>query len=120
MNYCLDTNIIIAFLRDEQKIVSAIQENFSRSIFCVTPITLCELYFGAYLSSHVIEEIEKVDLLLNTLSIIEFTSEACRDFGETSVRLQKQGEMVEDSDVMIASIAKAHGCTFVTRNKKHF
>lgn len=120
MNICLDTGVVIAFLRDEPRAVGKIQSVQSTTLLLVTPVTLCELYQGVYLSSNTSYELIKLNQFLDTVEIIDFTKEICRAFGEESVRLQRSGTMVDDADLMIAAIAKEHDCILVTRNKKHF
>lgn len=119
VEYCLDTGIVIALLR-KQTIVKRIELLELTNEFFITPITLCELYKGVYRSQNLHYELSILHELLETLSVYDFSRESCRIFGEDFVRLQKSGQMVDDFDVMIASIAKAHGAVIVTRNKKHF
>lgn len=120
VTYCLDTGVVIAFLKEHPQVVEKLRSIERTSILCITPIVLCELYKGVYKSSNTTYELSLITRLLPTFSMLDFTEEACRIFGKDFVTLQREGKMTDDFDVMIAALAKAHGATLVTRNKKHF
>ncbi len=117
--YCFDTSIIVALLRGDgalkQRISAVAGEDLS-----FTWITLCELYKGVYLSSNVEQKLQDVGGLLPSFSILDFSQEVCTIYGKEYVYLESIGKMTEEMDLLIAAIAKAHGATLVTRNKKHF
>jgi len=119
MSYCLDTNIVIDFLRNKPLVVDSIRKMEGEDLF-VTSITLCELYKGVYLSNNSGNELIVINNFLNSVILIEFNQESCRLFGEEYYRLRKLGKQTEELDLMIASIARAHDLTVVTRNKKDF
>ena len=48
--YCIDTNIIVNFLRGDKDTIKKFREINNKDIF-ITPLTLCELFRGAFLSS---------------------------------------------------------------------
>ncbi len=120
VTYCLDTGIVIAFLKKQQAVVEKIESLQLSNNFFITSITMCELYKGVYRSSNLTYELSILEDFLATTLFIDFTKESCRIFGEDFVRLQREGNMADDFDLMIAAIAKAHGAIVVTRNKKHF
>jgi len=98
MSYCLDTNIVIDFLRNKPLVVDSIRKMEGEDLF-VTSITLCELYKGVYLSNNSGNELIVINNFLNSVILIEFNQESCRLFGEEYW---------------------AHDLTVVTRNKKDF
>ena len=116
--YCFDTNIFVDWLRGDEELnekIQSIQEN----IF-MTSITLCELYKGVYLSSRKDYSLGLIKELIENFDIIGLTKEACEEFGKEFARLEKLGIRTQESDLMIASITKAHNLILITRNKKHF
>ena len=119
MSYCLDTNIVIDFLRNKPLVVESIGKIEGEDLF-ITFITLCELYKGVYLSNNAENELMVINNFLNSVILIEFNQESCRLFGEEYHRLRKLGKMTQEPDLMIASIAMAHDLTIITRNKKDF
>ena|SRR3989344_5316360 len=121
--YCLDTNIVIDFLTGDLRIKEFIDKiDYDLFEVCLTPITLCELYKGAYLSNNTEKSLEGIrGFLMTTLAkIIHFNDEACRVFGEEYVNLKKKGRLTNEFDLLIASIVKAYDLILVTRDKKHF
>lgn len=119
MSYCLDTNIIIDFLRNDKKIVDLIKDISDDELF-TTYINLCELYKGAYLSSRTESELKIIHNFINSLEILDFSEDSCDFFGKEYARLSNVGKITQESDLMIASIAKVNDLIVITRNKKHF
>lgn len=115
--YCLDTNVIINILRGDESLREFVEE---KEDICVTTITLCELFKGAYLSSKKEKELSMVKLFLNNVEIIGLDINSCELFGRLFLELQNKGKMTSEPDLMIASIAKAHNTTLITQDKKHF
>ena len=116
--YCLDTNIIIDFLRDDQKISEKIRQLHGHT-FYVTAISLCELYKGAHLS-HNQHDVVVIDNFMSSCEFVDFNAISCKLFGYEHAQLKKKGRLVGDADIMIASIVKANDLILVTRNKKDF
>ena len=121
VDYCIDTSIIVEFLRGNEAIENKINTIIYNGLnIFTTYITLCELYKGAFLSSQSEKGVYEINSFLQSVSILEFNLEACKFFGQEYVKLGKAGRTTQEPDLMIASIAKVNGLTIVTRNKKHF
>jgi tRNA(fMet)-specific endonuclease VapC len=119
--YCLDTSIIIDFMRGDHLTVDKINALDSKGEpFCITSITLAELYKGAYLSSRAEKGLSEIDVLLSLAEIITLNREACQSYGKSFSHLQMKGRHTEELDLFIAAIVQAHRAILVTRNKKHF
>lgn len=119
--YCFDTNIIIDIFHGDIALRKKIEDLEDSGLnFFITPITLCELYKGVYLFSNPEKELSDLDVFISSFQLVEFDRNACRIFGEQYAKLRKSGRMTQESDLMIASIAKAHNLLVITRNKKHF
>ena len=119
--YCIDTNIAVEFLRGNKVIIEKISRtSLIGGEILVTPVVLCELYKGVFLSSRKDTQLVAMEQFIESLGFLEFTKESSKLFGELYAELQKSGTMTQENDLMIASIAKAHDCMLVTRNKKHF
>ena len=54
------------------------------------------------------------------LPILPFDAGAARRYGEIRAQLERQGTMLGDADLCIASIALARDLTIVTGNVRHF
>lgn len=118
--YCLDTDILIDFLRNNEKAVLKIKEISEKGKIFTTPINLCELFKGAYLSSKVTKELNIIYSLIWSLEVLEFREDICREFGIEYGYLKEIGKMIQEFDIIIACFAKINNLTLVTRNKKHF
>ncbi|MBI2970961.1 MAG: PIN domain-containing protein [Candidatus Aenigmarchaeota archaeon] len=117
--YCLDTSIIIAIFRGDKELAKKISGLDPNSIF-FTPVTLCELFKGAYKS----QQKEKSLALIYDFSVnyrlLGSSARGCELFGKDFNILEKAGKPTQEFDLMMASIAKENGLVLVTRNRKHF
>lgn len=118
---CLDTDFIVDLLRrlpDAERKLEILTSDGDR--LTTTPLNASELYKGAYKSTKPIEEAKKVRRLLDTLDVLEFSIAASETFGKLSNELTRNGKVIGDFDLLIASIALTHGEPLLTRNTRHF
>ena len=118
--YLLDTNICIFFMRGKYGIAQKISK-IGRKNCCISEITVAELLFGAANCAksedrerHKQQTLEFVRLL-NIIPI----SESLETYAEEKSRLRKQGESIDDFDLLIATTATKHNLILVTDNIKH-
>lgn len=52
--------------------------------------------------------------------ILNPSYEAARMGGEIYATLRREGKLINDADILIASIVKAHDAVLVTNNEEHF
>ena len=119
MKYLLDTNICVYWLKRnehiEQKVLSVGIDNISVSF-----ITVSELYYGAYKSQRVDENLAMIRKLIDHIDVIESDDAISRAFGNLKASLENAGLIIDDADMFIAACALVHGLTMVTNNTKHF
>ena len=123
VKYCLDTDVIIDFFRGNNFAVDKIQKLSEANELFFTSISLCEIFRGTYLYSKDEEqetELREIDSFLQNVKILTLDIYSCKEFGKIFDDLRKKGKMTQESDLMIASIAKSNNAIIVTRNKKHF
>ena len=119
--YCLDTNIVIDILRGDKKLGDKIERLLAEGFeIFLTPITLCELYRGAYGHVNYKKKILEVNSFILNFEILEFDAASCEEFGKTYKELEKKGKLIGEFDLMIASIVKSKRLVIVTRDKKDF
>ncbi len=116
--YCLDTDTAIEYLRNNL-IISNKVNSLSTQI-CITPITVLELFYGAYRSSQVDRRVKEVKDLLEMFKVLEITTPICEEFGRLKAMLMEKGEILDSFDLTIASFCKVNDCVLVTNNVKHF
>ena len=117
--YILDTDICVFWLKGDRSIEMIIEKQGIENVF-VTIITACELYFGAYNSQKKDDNMSALDDLFSMIGIIQTTSEVAKIFGETKTHLKMFGKLINDADLLIASIVIANNGILVTNNTTHF
>ena len=117
--YCLDSDVVIAHFRGDSSIKERINSISAGELF-ITPITLCELYRGAFLSGNPEKNKLLVERLLERVNVLNFDLHVCETFGIAYKALKQSGKLTQDSDLMTASICISNNATLITRNKKHF
>src|SRR5262249_50772337 len=102
--YLLDTDTIIYSLKGNPKVKKNLELHSLDPIkICV--ISLMELYFGAYKSSHVVANLAVVRKLENAFDILMLGKDSAESFGMLKASLQKGGSTLDDFDLAIASCA---------------
>lgn len=86
----------------------------------VTNSVLAELYFGAYNSQKVEENLKRIELFKKNLTILSDSEESAKQFGKIKANLKSKGKIIEDFDILIASIAIINHCILITNNIEHF
>lgn len=119
MKCLLDTNICIYWLkgneRIERKLMALGRDNISISF-----ITVSELYYGAYKSQRVDQNLSTIRRLTGQLNIIESDEAISEEFGKLKALLENAGTIIDDADIYIAACSRVYGLTLVTNNTKHF
>jgi len=118
MSYLLDTDVIISHLR-KKKMINLDYLQFGASI---SVITLGELFAGAHKSLHPKRNLEITANFINDfeLEIIGVDQLTVETYALMRSGLEKQGQRLEDFDLLIAATAQTHDLELVTNNKKHF
>lgn len=119
MKCLLDTNICIYWLkgnaRIEQKVIALGRDNVSISF-----ITVSELYYGAYKSQRIDQNLSTIRRLTGQLNVIESDEAISEEFGRIKALLENAGTIIDDADIYIAACSSVYGLTLVTNNTKHF
>jgi tRNA(fMet)-specific endonuclease VapC len=115
--YLLDTNIIIFSFRGNEKVNKKIEEIGFKNCF-ISEITIAELKFGAAKSiksdyhNKIIEEFLKKVEIIPIIEVLDI-------FVTEKVRLEKEGNKLDNFDLLIGSTAIATELILVTNNTKH-
>ena len=116
---CLDTNILVHFLRGRDEEAKFIQEFEEHGRITTTIITMFELYFGAYLTGKE-ENVHQVEELEKRMEILPLKKDTVKIAGKILAELQKKGEDIEFRDLFIGCIAREEHIPLKTYNIKHF
>ena len=119
MQYLLDTNICVFFLRGKMNLDRIIKEKGKQNCF-ISEITVFELRFGAENSQNIEKSHKAIDLFVNGISIIPISS-CLKSYAKEKVRLRKIGKPMHDEfDLLIGVTALENKLTLVTDNGKDF
>ena len=114
--YLLDTNIVIAIFADEMIVQEKRQS--ADKVFLPSPV-VGELCYGARKSSRPIENLTRVNRLIQDFRVIPCNLETARWYGVIKDNLRRRGRLIPDNDIWIAAIAMQRGLILVTRDA-HF
>jgi tRNA(fMet)-specific endonuclease VapC len=119
MQYLLDTNICIFFLRGKLHLDEVIKDK-KRENFFISEMTVFELRYGAENSDDPEKSHKSVDAFMNGLTIIPIYG-CIKKYAKEKVRLKKIGKPMHDEfDLIIGVTAVTHKLILVTDNTKHF
>jgi tRNA(fMet)-specific endonuclease VapC len=119
VSYLIDTDWIISQLQGRSKIQTKLLQLQSDGLG-ISIISLAELHEGIIYSSDPIGNQKKLDDFLSSVVIFDVSDEICQLFGFHRGILRKQGLLIGDFDLLIASTCLYHNFTLLTNNRKHF
>lgn len=114
----LDTNVVIALLRQEDDALAGLEVAGTDSLF-VSVIALGELRFGARKSGRVAENLQRVENFAAESNILPCDRETSRRYGEVKDGLRRKGRPIPENDVWIAATALQRDLVLITRDS-HF
>ena len=123
MNYLLDTNAVVALLRNKPV---QVRERFRQAetagdYLALSSVVLFELWYGVAKSSQVPENTERLKILLSgDLDLLDFDDEDARTAGQIRAALERAGTPIGAYDLLIAGQALRRGLTVVTANTGEF
>ena len=118
--YLLDTNIVSYWMRGDGQVISRLKER-APSDLSISAITLAEIFYGIEKSPVRQKERRlKIEKILSLLDLYYFDETAARKYALIRTLLEKQGVVIGERDIQIASIAMANKLTVVTHNTKEF
>ena len=117
---CLDTDILIDFLRGSQRTVEKIRKLEDNFELTTTTVNVFELYFGAFKSRKMEKNVKAVDKLVERLEPLKLTSHSAKISGRIVAELEREDKPIDFRDAMIAGIALENSVAVYTRNVEHF
>lgn len=123
MNYLLDTNAVVALLRNKP---TGVRERYreaekSGDYLALSSVVLFELWYGVEKSGRVQENTERLRVLLSgDLDLLDFDDEDAQVAGRVRAALEKVGTPIGAYDLLIAGQALRRGLTVVTANTSEF
>jgi tRNA(fMet)-specific endonuclease VapC len=117
----MDTSFLVDLLRDNIHAIEELEkiENEGERI-TTTPISVSELFDGAYRSRNREKEIDRIRELLGRIELLDFSIQSCEQYGKLANELRSLGRKIGDLDTLIASLALSNGESILTANITHF
>lgn len=115
----LDSDHFVYWMNGHAAVRAKVQEVGFHQI-AVSAVTVGELFFGAYNSQRIQENIDRAVEFLSYLTILDLGMAGGRVFGELKAQLRQAGQTVGDADLFIAATALSSGRVFVSNNTRHF
>jgi predicted nucleic acid-binding protein len=113
---CLDTSVLINFLKGREPSASALGRAVTEFSCVVTSITVYELLFGMARAKKQIGE----TALLDVMRILPLDDRAARRAARLHSELIESNNEIGIKDVLIAAICLEHSITLLTTNTNHF
>jgi predicted nucleic acid-binding protein len=119
---CLDTDVLIDYLRKPSPEVRLVMECvFEKKLdACITSINVFEIWFGAYLAPEKAKLARCTEEFLGQMEVVDFNYESAVEAGRVLADLRKRGEPIEIRDLFVGCICRVSGISLITRNLKHY
>lgn len=119
IRYLLDTNILSDAIKNPQGQVAKRMCALDKAAMITSIIVVAEIQYGiAKKSSSTLSE--RVNTLLEHLTIISFDIDADYHYGQIRLSLERQGNMIGANDLLIAAHALSLDAVLVTDNHHEF
>lgn len=119
MKFLLDTDTCVYLLNGNPSLKKKVEEVGVFSL-AISNSVLAELYFGAYNSKKVEDNLKRINLFKKNLTILSDSEESALRFGKIKADLRSKGKIIEDFDILIASVTIVNSCILITNNTDHF
>lgn len=120
MNYFLDTNICIYFLKGFFPNIKKKIEEIPPHSIKIASIVKAELLFGVQNSSRKKNNLELVNRFLLPFEIIPFDDPATDVYSKIRFDLSKNGKIIDPNDLILASTVLANKGILVSNNLNEF
>lgn len=120
MKYILDTNSIIYWIKSVGNFENKINQLCDENIITTTIITICEIYYGVEKSKKKDENLKILNEMVEKIGFENIGEKTPEIYGKIKFNLQSKGIVLDDFDLLIASICIEQNAVLVTDNVKHF
>ena len=120
MRYLLDSNIVIFALKDPACIAANRLKATDMADIAICSVVEAELYLGARKYGNPARRKATLDEMLAPYTSLPFDSACVPEYARVRDDLERQGNRIGGSDLMIAAIALTHDLTVVTNNTGEF
>ena len=123
MSYLLDTNAVIALLKNQPPLVRQRfrEANSTGAEITISALVLFELWYGVARSARRRENAERLRVFLSgSIAVLPFEEEDASVAGDLRAALEAEGRPIGPYDLLIAAQALRTGSVLVTANVAEF
>lgn len=117
--YLIDTDILIYSLKGHEQVIDHLQRT-ATAPKAISVISYGELLYGARKSARPEGNLARVRRLGEVLPVVEVSPAIMEAFGSLKARLEREGQRLDDFDLVIAATAMTMGYRLITNNEKHY
>jgi len=118
MNYLLDTNICIYYMKGLYDLDKKLEKVGSENCY-ISEITLAELKYGVSNSIQKNKNKQVLEDFINGIKLIPIYN-SLDLYAEEKTRLRKSGFAIDEFDLLIGVTAVSNNMILITNNTKHF
>ncbi len=118
--YLLDSDWVIDYLKGVQSIAGQLATLVTASRLCISVITYGEVLEGVLYSRMPEHHRAALDEFVALTEILPIDWKVAERFADLRGRLRRQGQLLDNLDLLIASTAMQHDLVLLTRNSSHF
>lgn len=111
--FLLDTNIIIALFAKEPVVHERLSNTDEVFVPCVA---LGEMYFGAYKSLRIKENLARIDEFVLNITVLACDTDTAKKYGDIKNQLKEKGQPLPENDIWVAAVAQQYDLTLITRD----
>lgn len=119
MRYLLDTNILIAAIKGDQKVRDKLAI-IPLSDLLLSPVVLGELQLGVEKSQYREKNAYRLAQMVAGIELVALDAEVSRHYGAIRAELERRGTPIGANDYWIAAQGRAYGAVVVTDNTSEF
>jgi tRNA(fMet)-specific endonuclease VapC len=113
--YLLDTVIVVRYFAGDADIT----KRLTGITHYIATNTVAELYYGAYKSQLVAQNLQNIHKFLQSVKILPCIERTADQYGQIKAALKAKGRPIPENDMWIAAAALEHGLILATRDA-HF
>lgn len=113
---CIDSSILIGFLRGQAEAIQLMRHAQSFDECCATAITVYEVMFGARRAKRNLDE----NALLSSFRILPLNNGSAVRAAQMHADMVRTNTQIGLNDIFIAAICIEHDMSLVTLNERHF
>jgi tRNA(fMet)-specific endonuclease VapC len=117
--YLIDTDVLVHLLRGNSTVIEATAAH-ADDFKAISAISFGELIYGCGKSDHPAENIAKVHHVAANFPIVPVSEPIMERYGMMKADLVKQGQSLEDFDLVTAATALLWGYPLVRETPRHF